>query len=211
MSRGPEQVMWPHNQEAGDPAEIVMLHRPVMIALPEGGKPGQLLGYNERRELVWVDPPTVDPLEGSSGLIGKEKIPPLDHSHLPDLSGHYQSVDERDAPGGYAGLDANGKLSPYALPSIARGMQGERGTQGVRGEKGEKGERGEKGNTGLQGPAGREGPEGRAGVAGPRAAAPDLSAYVRRLSSPPTLSLSSETLARDLAYLLAELELIRLT
>ncbi len=185
--------------------------RTLVVRLPEGGKPGQLLGYNHRRELIWVDPPTVDPLEGSGGLIPKSKIPPLDESHLPNLDGTYQTVDERDTPGGYPSLDANGKISPYAMPSLARGLQGERGPQGPNGQKGDRGERGATGGAGLQGARGPQGEAGPPGAQGPRGTAPDLSEYVKRPAAIPILSLSSDTLARDLAYFLAEQGLIRLT
>jgi hypothetical protein len=144
------------------------------------------------------------------GLLPAEMIPPLNRSHLPDLSGEYQAAEAKDTPGGYAGLDANGKLSPYAIPAIVRGMQGERGPQGPAGPQGGNGERGPAGTVGSAGPRGMQGERGAQGPQGPRGSSPDLSEYVKRLSSPPTLSLGSETLARDVAYLLAELGLVRL-
>ncbi len=187
---GPGQRMYPHNQD-----EVAVLERDVDLE-PVG------------------DPFPAEPIVGvplKNGLLPAEVIPPLERSHLPDLSREYQAVDEKDTPNGYAGLDANGKLSPYAIPAVVRGMRGERGPQGPQGQPGGAGERGAVGPVGSQGPKGQPGERGAQGPQGPRGSSPDLSDYVRRLASPPTLSLGSETLARDLAYLLAELGLIRLT
>lgn len=203
---GPERKMWPHNQDDSDAAPTV-----IVDPLPDGGEPGQVLGLNARRERVWVNPPAApNPLETTNGLLDKAIIPPLDDSHLPDLSGTYQTVDEKNQPGGYAGLDANGKISPYTLPVLTKGLQGEVGPAGPQGVRGERGDRGERGPIGEPGPKGEPGAPGPAGPQGPRGATPDLSGYVQRHPNPPTLSLNSETLARDLAYFLAELGLINL-
>ncbi len=186
---GPGKRMYPHNQEAAAVME------------PE-------VGF----ELV-EDPFPVELVVGvplKNGLLPSEVIPPLNRSHLPDLTDSYQSLDEKDTAGGYAGLDKNGKLSPYAIPGIVRGLQGERGPQGPQGQSGGSGERGLAGPAGPAGAKGQQGVQGPQGPQGPRGSSPDLSEYVKRLSSPPTLSLGSETLAQDVAYLLAELGLVRL-
>ena len=210
-SRGPEQVMFPHNT---GPAEEAALE------LPSGGEPGQLLGRNTRGELCWVNPPQpepsnghatpAEPLVGPSGLLKANVIPPLDESHLPDLSRRYQNRDERDIPGGYAGLNEDGKLSPYAMPELARGLQGDRGPQGMPGAQGPQGPQGHPGPVGPQGPRGEQGVAGIPGPQGPRGSTPDLADYVKRPGRKPILALQSETLARDLAYLLAELGMIEL-
>lgn len=188
---GPGKRMFPHNQDT----TAVVMEPDADFEPPE-------------------DPFPVEPVVGvplKNGLLPAEVIPPLNQSHLPDLSRDYQAVGEKDTPGGYAGLDKSGKLSPYAIPAIVRGLQGERGPQGPQGQTGAAGERGPAGPVGAPGPKGQQGERGAKGQQGPRGSAPDLSGYVKRLSSPPTLSLGSETLARDVAYLLAELGLIRLT
>jgi hypothetical protein len=186
---GPGKKMYPHNQEATAVMEPDVDFEPI------------------------EDPFLAEPAVGvplKNGLLPAEVIPPLTSGHLPDLSRDYQTVEEKDTAGGYAGLDANGKLSPYAIPAIVRGLQGERGPQGPQGPRGDGGERGPAGPVGSPGPRGMAGERGAQGVQGPRGANQDLSEYVKRLSSPPTLSLGSETLARDVAYLLAELGLVRL-
>lgn len=209
----PDQTkQWPHNQgvsDGGADPKGAVGETGNYVALPPGGQPGQLIALNERRELTWVDPPSADPILSGSGLLDKAIIPPLDEGHLPNLEGTYQSVAERDQPEGYVGLDANGKISPYRIPAITRGLQGERGEQGVRGPQGERGERGEAGPTGLQGARGGEGQPGPQGPQGPRAVLPDMSGYVVK-GEPPTIALANDTLARDLAYFLAERGLIRL-
>lgn len=202
---GPERKMWPHNQEDEAAPQTVYVS-----PLPPGGEPGQVLAINERKEYVWIDLPEVVTGYDQSGLIDASSIPPLDDSHLPDLSDKYQHVEGRDVPGGYPTLDKNGKLSPYVIPTLVKGLQGAEGKSGSRGEKGEKGERGEKGEVGLQGPAGRPGEQGPAGNQGPRGPVPDMKGFVKRDGNPPTLSLGAETLAQDVAYLLAELGLVRL-
>ncbi len=204
--------MWPHNL-GGDT---------VTLELPAGGRPGQILGLNRRGELAWFDQPEpieatlesvalpADPLIGESGLLDKAIIPPLDESQLPNLAGTYQAVEGKEQPGGYVGLDANGKINPLRIPALTRGPQGERGPVGASGPKGETGERGSAGPVGPQGPRGEQGDAGAQGPPGPRGPAPDLNGYLKRSQSPPTLSLQDDTLARDLAYLLAELGLVRL-
>lgn len=206
---GPERKLWPHNQEDEAAPSVTNI---TVSPLPPGGEPGQVLAINERREYVWIDLPEQTVTGYSeSGLISASAIPPLDNSHLPDLSGHYQVVEERDVPGGYPTLDKNGKLSPYVIPTLVKGLQGAEGKPGSRGEKGEKGERGEKGEVGPQGPPGRPGEPGPNGQQGPRGPVPDLSNVVKVPANSPVLSLGNETLAQDIAYLLAELGLVRLT
>lgn len=188
--RGPGQRMYPHNVE------------PTAVMDPDAD-------YYPSEELAFPLEPAVGvPLK--NGLLPAEVIPPLTRSHLPDLSGEYQAVTEKDLPDGYAGLDKNGKVSPYVIPAIVRGAQGERGPQGPQGLRGDGGERGPQGVAGLAGPRGQQGERGSQGAQGPRGASPDLSEYVKRLPQAPLLSLGSETLARDVAYLLAELGLVRL-
>ena len=189
--RGPAQRMYPHNQ---DTATAVVEPEAASETSEEYALPEQAVGVALK-----------------NGLLPAEVIPPLTRSHLPDLSREYQAVDEKDTPGGYAGLDENGKLSPYAIPAVVRGLQGERGPQGPAGTQGPSGPAGSPGGPGLQGPKGLPGDRGAQGPQGPRGPAPDLSEYVRKLEAPPTLSLGSDTLARDLAYLLAELGLVRLS
>ncbi len=189
--RGPGQRMYPHNT-----AEAAAVMDPDADYYP-----------SEESDLP-LEPVVGVPLK--NGLLPAEVIPPLNRSHLPDLSGEYQDVTEKDVPGGYAGLDANGKVSPYVIPAIVRGVQGERGPQGPQGMRGPAGERGPEGVAGPPGPRGQQGERGPQGAQGPRGTSPDLSEYVKRLPQPPLLSLGSETLARDLAYLLAELGLVRL-
>lgn len=146
----------------------------------------------------------------ANGLLDASVIPPLAKSHLPDLSDDLQSRSEKDQPGGYAGLDESGKLSPYVLPTLAKGLQGERGPQGMPGTEGQPGPKGGDGAVGPQGPPGRQGETGAQGPPGPRGHAADTSDLLRVPADPPTLHLNSETLARDVAYRLAELGLIRL-
>jgi hypothetical protein len=204
---GPEQRMWPHNQQEPDqPAPRTPA--PAADPLPPGGQPGQLLAIAADGSRTWVDPPAG--LELRNGLLDHTVVPPLPSDKVPDLSDRYQHVDGRDQPFGYAGLDKNGKLSPYAIPELVRGLKGDKGEQGPAGERGTAGERGPKGDTGLQGPPGREGPAGRQGPAGERGRPPDMSGYVTRPATKPKLSLGSETLAQDLAYRLAELGLVDL-
>lgn len=199
--------LYPHQTDNGPdaPAAVHIHHQD----LPDGGKPGQVLMLDKRGELYWADLPEAAQ-ERPSGLVDPSTIPPLGQSHIPDLSGTYQVVDDKDKPHGYAGLDSNGKLSPYAVPVLARGMQGERGPAGPPGSQGSQGNQGRPGDTGMQGPRGLEGGVGPAGPAGARGAAPDMDKYVKTPASTPLLSLQSETLARDVAYFLAELGLVRL-
>ena len=212
---GPERRMWPHNQasnQASEPAQpepqfgtVLLQAEPI---LPEGGKPGQLLGIAADGSYEWVDPP--EGLSLRNGLLDHAIIPPLSSDKLPDLSDRYQHVSGRNTPGGYAGLDANGKLSPYTIPELVRGLKGDKGEGGLKGDRGPAGDRGLKGDTGLQGPPGREGPAGRQGQQGERGRAPDMSGFVTKPATRPRLSMGSETLAQDLAYRLAELGLVDL-
>ena len=212
---GPERRMWPHNQadESTESAERELLIR-LIKPLPDGGTPGQLLGIKPDGSYAWIDPPAGAALR--DGLLAAELLPPLEPDRIPDLSDRYQHLRGANAPGGYAALDENGKLTPYVLPELARGLQGQRGERGAVGERGFQGERGligergPKGDTGLQGPPGREGPGGRQGPPGERGRAPDMSGYVQKPGSNPKLVLASETLAQDLAYRLAELGLVDL-
>lgn len=193
---------WPHNQEQKDAravAEEIRHGESDKFALPEGWTLERLEEHDQG--------PVV---RTKNGLLDPIVVPPLSKSHLPDLSDDLQARSEKDAPGGYAGLDANGKLSPYVLPTLAKGMQGERGPAGGKGDQGDRGPQGRDGGVGPPGPAGRQGDSGAPGPAGPRGLAPDLSDVQRIPADPPTLYLNSETLARDLAYRLAELGQIRL-
>lgn len=197
MSLGPEAPQWPHNQEDGEaPVEV-------FSPLPStAGIEAMVQGALARHDA------TVPKL--TNGLLDPNVIPPLSAGHLPDLGGELQSRDEKNQPHGYAGLDENGKVSPYALPGLARGLQGERGSQGVSGERGNPGPAGGEGKVGPQGPPGRQGDPGTAGPQGPRGLSPDLAGVLRVPADPPTLHLNSATLAQDLAYRLAELGLINL-
>jgi len=192
----------------------------ITAALPPGAKPGQVLTWTAKGA-AWADPPksveaTLEIAHDNaatlseSGLLDPSVIPPLHGGHLPDLSGDYQSVTEKDQPGGYAGLSPSGKISPYVIPELVRGLQGERGPMGSQGPKGDKGEAGPAGVAGPPGPKGQQGDPGSPGQQGPRGASSDLSNVVQKPTTPPTLSLQSETLARDVAYLLAELGLVNL-
>lgn len=209
MSRGPEQKLYPHNT-GGNGGENVRVEYVQVHELPAGGKPGQILALNEKGDPVWIDQPTAKSAIDGSGLIDKRTIPPLDESHLPNLEGTYQVVSERDVPDGYAGLDANGKISPYTIPVLARGLKGDQGPAGEQGKPGPAGQRGAQGDVGSQGPRGMQGEDGVQGPPGARGSSPDLSNYVKAPSQTPLLSLQSDTLARDVAYLLAELGLVRL-
>lgn len=194
--------LYPHNQETIED---------VKAAIPVDLIESLIRQEVETRLAAVLSAAPVQVAERPSGLIDPSEIPPLNDSHLPDLSDRYQSLAERNVPGGYAGLDEKGKISPYTIPVLARGLAGDRGPMGSRGEKGDKGERGVQGETGLQGPVGRQGEAGPQGPMGPRSVLPDMSLFVKFPSSPPTLSLQSDVLARDVAYLLAELGLVRLT
>ena len=192
-----ETVGWPHNQAAPGP---------VPSGLPKGGKPGQILGLNSRGESAWVDPPKApEPVEEYAPAAIETRV----IEQAADL-GSYQHRDEKDTPGGYAGLRENGKLNPAVLPVMAKGEKGDRGPQGERGPTGltggpgPMGPRGEKGEKGEQGPPGPMGPQG---VRGPAA---DLSGYLKRPSHPTHVNLNSASLAQDLAYILAEQGIITL-
>jgi len=212
MGRGPEQRLYPHNT-GGDEETGNGHQQPItniyVSGLPSHGHAGQILAINDKDEAVWIDPPLRREVDGS-GLIDKRTIPPLDESHLPNLEGTYQLVAQRDEPGGYAGLDENGKISPYAIPVLARGLRGDQGPPGPEGRMGPQGPQGREGEAGPQGPRGIKGETGAPGPAGARGSAPDMSMYVKAPSKTPLLSLQSDTLARDVAYLLAELGLVRL-
>lgn len=221
---GPDRKMWPHNTvgveedlpgldyEEGvivDPALLALARR--LAELLEHGSPGQVLGLNSRHELVLLDAPKVERLTDQDGIITLDRIPTLEEAQIPNLASVYQETAGRDKPGGYAGLDQHGKLSPYTLPPLARGPQGERGVQGPRGEQGIPGQQGPAGSVGAQGPRGVQGEQGEQGRPGPRGSSPDLTQYVKRRSEPPHIALDSETLGRDIAYLLAEMGLLILT
>jgi Collagen triple helix repeat (20 copies) len=210
---GPERRLWPHNQEDNQavPAQPFSAEVVAFSFLPEGGEPGQVLGIAEDGTYIWVDPPNPpNSLALRNGLLDHAVLPQIPGDKIADLSDRYQSLTDRDTPGGYAGLDANGKLSPYAIPELVRGLKGDRGETGQTGERGNTGDRGERGDIGPQGVPGREGPQGKQGVPGERGRAPDMTGFLARPASNPKLSLSSETLAQDLAYRLAELGLIDL-
>ncbi len=179
----------------------------------EGGRPGQVLSVNTRGEKAWIDlPQAVEATLGTavdSGLIDQGRIPQLSGGHIPDLRDKYLTHDLKDVPGGVAGLSGNGKISPSALPVLptpAKGDKGDRGEPGAAGvgERGPIGPRGEKGERGDQGVPG---PEGQQGIRGPQA---DLTGLLKKPADPPVLMLSSDTLARDVAYVLAEHGLAKL-
>ena len=193
MELGPDAPQWPHNQgEDGGVAMTEELEFEPLLPFP--GIPIDL-----------SDVPRT-----TNGLLDIAVIPPLTRSHVPDLGDELQSRDEKNQPNGYAGLDKNGKVSPYVLPSLAKGLQGEPGPAGGKGSQGDPGPQGREGGVGAQGAQGRQGDPGAQGPAGPRGLAPDLSDFLRIPGDPPTLHLNSETLARDIAYRLAELGLINL-
>lgn len=199
MDYSPDAPQWPHSQES----EVALVDAPEEEAAP-AAQPVSLEPPIDWEAVLASIPRT------TNGLLDPIVVPPLTKSHLPNLSDELQSRDEKDWPGGYAGLDENGKLSPYVLPSLAKGMQGERGPQGMSGLEGAQGPKGGDGSVGPQGPKGGQGDPGAQGPPGPRGLSPDLTDVLRIPATPPTLHLNSETLARDLAYRLAELGLIRL-
>lgn len=104
--RGPGKKMYPHNQDA---EELAVLERDTKIA-------EELVAIRAELSELQDAPAAETPLR--NGLLPIEIIPPLNQSHLPDLSGEYQPLTERDMPDGYPGLDKNGKLSPYTLSLI---------------------------------------------------------------------------------------------
>lgn len=192
MAGNPDDApQWPHNQGG------------VVVETGPGLEMGQFEFHLDALDLSDV-PRT------SNGLLDPAVVPPLGKHQLPDLTDELQSRDEKDQAGGYAGLDDNGKISPYVLPGLAKGLTGERGPVGGKGDQGERGEQGRDGGPGPQGPAGRQGETGVQGPAGPRGLTPDLTDVLRIPATPPTLYLNSDTLARDLAYFLAERGLINL-
>ena len=183
-------------------------------ALPVGGKPGQVLGLNSRGEMAWVDPPKTEcscsTEKSASGLLDQAVIPQLSSGHMPDLSDRYIAHDHKDKPGGVPSLSGNGKISPSVLPAMAQGPKGEKGDAGEPGPRGGLGERGPigpRGERGEKGEQGAQGPPGPQGVRGPQA---DLSGVMRKPADPPLLILGSDTLARDVAYVLAEHGLAKL-
>lgn len=195
MELGPDAPQWPHNQEENI----------------DGTHESSVLEFEPE---IGPDPIPMPDLSNvprlTNGLLDPNVIPPLNESQVPDLSGTLQSRDEKDKPLGYVGLDKNGKVSPYVLPSLARGLQGERGLTGSDGRQGDPGPQGRDGGVGPQGPPGRPGETGAHGPQGPRGLMPDLADVLRIPAEPPTLFLNSETLARDVAYFLAERGLIKL-
>jgi len=210
MGRGPEQKLYPHNTGGNGDSEPTVTYV-YTNDLPPGGEPGQILAMGPQGKLIWVWMPQPDHnVTDSSGLIDKRTIPPLDESHLPDLSTTYQTVDEKDVPNGYVGLDENGKVSPYVIPVLARGLTGPQGPQGPGGPPGQQGNPGKQGETGPRGPRGLQGEQGVQGPPGARGSAPDMSLYLKVPSKVPTLALQSDTLARDIAYYLAELGALNL-
>lgn len=194
--RGPEEyVGWPHNTAEAPP---------VPNGLPAGGRAGQILGVNSRGELAWVDPPK--PVEA---ILETQEAPERVVEVAADL-GSYQHRGERDQPGGYAGLRENGKLNPSVLPTLAKGEKGDQGV-GVPGPQGPPGPA----VPGPMGPPGKSvvGPSGPAGVPGPqglRGPAADLTGYLKRPANPVPLRIGSNSLAQDVAYVLAELGFVTL-
>lgn len=199
MDRSPDAPQWPHNQE-----NIDGTHESSVLEFDPLTKEGFEQMQVERIGLPADVPRT------KHGLLDPAVVPPLGKHQLPDLTDELQSRDEKDQAGGYAGLDENGKISPYVLPGLAKGLTGERGPVGGKGDQGARGEQGRDGGPGPQGPAGRQGETGAQGPAGPRGLTPDLTDVLRIPATPPTLYLNSDTLARDLAYFLAERGLINL-
>jgi Collagen triple helix repeat (20 copies) len=198
--KGPGKKMWPNNiDEAIEELELLLGRNPEVEHL-----------LAEIKKILVKLKDSASGVQTENGLLPAEVIPPLNRGHLPDLSDNYQSLAEKDKPSGYAGLDKNGKLSPYAIPSLTRGLKGDKGPMGPQGLQGVAGERGAAGGVGPQGPKGGQGEPGVKGPQGPRGATPDMSGYVKKPSSLPMLSLDNETLAHDLAYLLAELGLVKL-
>lgn len=195
MGRGPEQKMWPNFE----PIDVDAVRD-----IPDGGEPGQYLTRNQHGELVWANLPEPKVVETPHMDIP----PPVAYAEV-DLA-PYQHRSERNKPGGYVGLDATGKIPTFSLPQLARGLQGDRGPAGAKGEKGDQGPQGIQGSVGLQGPPGRHGEQGPAGPQGARGPDPDLKNYVRIPDTLPVLHLNSPTLARDVAYLLAEYGLVKL-
>lgn len=197
MDYSPDAPQWPHTVEEND-----ALH----IEHDLSGVEALSHGYEFHLDALDLS----DVPRTKNGLLDASVIPPLGKHHLPDLSDDLQHRAEKDQPAGYAGLDANGKISPYVLPVLAQGLKGDRGDQGGKGDQGDRGPQGRDGGPGPQGPPGREGAEGKQGPPGPRGLTPDLDGVMRLPSEPPTLFLNSDTLARDLAYFLAERGAIRL-
>lgn len=194
-TRGPEATGWPHNQ----------VPPPVPTGLPEGGKAGQTLGVTPDGQYVWVDPPK--PVEA---VLEATEAPQVEVREVAADLGSYQHRDERDAPGGYAGLRENGKLNPSVLPAMAKGEKGDRGPAGERGGLGGVGGIGPAGGRGEKGERGDPGPPGPSGPQGMRGPTADLTGYLKRPGSPTKVNLSSQSLAMDLAYILAEQGLISL-
>lgn len=194
MDYSPDAPQWPHTQEGESD-----------VAVDEPVTKQDVERWELERIGIPADVPRL-----KNGLLDASVVPPLGKHQLPDLTDELQSRDEKDQAGGYAGLDDNGKISPYVLPGLAKGLTGERGPVGGKGDQGERGEQGRDGGPGPQGPAGRQGETGVQGPAGPRGLTPDLTDVLRIPATPPTLYLNSDTLARDLAYFLAERGLINL-
>src|SRR6202035_4419727 len=92
--KGPGKKMWPHNiDEAIAELEVLLQDADPKVAhLLEEIKTilADLLGAAKQKDV---------PLK--NGLLPPEVIPPLNHSHLPDLSGKYQVVEDKDIPGGF--------------------------------------------------------------------------------------------------------------
>lgn len=196
MASNPDDApQWPHNQ--GEQAT------------PEA-EPEDEPMTKERYETMHESPDLSDVPRLKNGLLDPSVIPPLNESQVPDLSQTLQHRGEKGQPGGYAGLDENGKISPYVLPTLAQGLKGDKGIKGDKGDRGDPGPAGGSGGVGDPGPPGRQGEKGDPGAPGPRGLTPSLTDVLRVPADPPTLFLNSETLARDLAYRLAELGLIKL-
>lgn len=192
--RGPEYVGYPHNLEAP----------PVPNGLPSGGRAGQILGVNARGDLAWVDPPR--PVEA----VLEAHTAPVEVREVAADLGSYQHREERDRPGGYAGLRENGKINPSVLPQATKGERGEAGPIGPQGIQGRDGGPGPQGGRGEKGERGDQGPQGPTGPQGTRGPAADLSGVLKKSSHPTRVNLNSESLAHDLAYILDELGIISL-
>ena len=196
-TRNPEMRGWPHTEETETPT----------LGLPEGGEPGQVLSLNRRGEYCWVNPPEPPASPPATNVV--QRVGPTELEWSQRL-GALQAKAERGKPLGYAALDKSGWVPVEQLPPPPAPKEGPRGEKGDTGERGGQGPQGQKGDIGARGPAGTQGELGKPGPPGPKGPAVDTRMLLALRSEPPTLSLSSASLAVDVAYLLAEYGLARL-
>ena len=78
-----------------------------------------------------------------------------------------EQIGNKNSPGGYAGLENDGKLSTTLVPTVV-GPAGPQGEAGPEGPQGSVGPEGPSGPAGPQGEAGPEGPQGSVGPEGPQ-------------------------------------------